>query len=147
MRALAQRTDTVRAAILEAFSLGASFRVAAATGGWSPAGLAKWVEDDETLAQEIELAQADFVLENLRGLREAAPKSWQARAWLLERARPDEYGRTIQQHQVDVKAQVQQQIEVVFVDNWRGNIREQGQLMVESEARPDGDAASEEQAL
>jgi len=47
--------------------------------------------------KEIHKARARGKMTNLKTIKDAAPKQWQAAAWLLERCFPEEYGRQIRE--------------------------------------------------
>ncbi len=97
--------DPARAAILEAIEMGCPFVVAAEAAGVSYETFNGWrkqgrkdvdAKQPSVFAEfyrEVKKAEARFVRENMRGLRAAAedPRYWTARAWQLERRRPEEF--------------------------------------------------------
>jgi len=89
-------TDSSREKILHALELGASFQSAAAAGGISYSTLAFWRSEDSTFAEACEAARGLMELRNLQRIDAAAEESWQAAGWLLERRRPEDYGRKFQ---------------------------------------------------
>lgn len=56
--------------------------------------------------QAVKKAEAEAVEKHVAIVRNAAPRSWQAAAWWLERRYPDDWGRK-QAIRADVRAQVQ----------------------------------------
>ena len=54
-------------------------------------------------AEALEKAQGGFIDANLRIIRKAAKKTWQAAAWLLERTRPQEFSRSVVRVEGEIK--------------------------------------------
>lgn len=65
--------------------------------GVMPKNLPRWKEAHEGFAEALETARAEFMAEQLQAIMAATMKdgepNWRARAWLLERTFPAEYGR------------------------------------------------------
>lgn len=55
--------------------------------------LHEWIKTRGDWADAAETGRAAFVAEHLQGITEAAKKTWQARAWLLERCQPEYFSR------------------------------------------------------
>src|SRR4051794_12686949 len=86
--------DAKRAALLDALAHGLPRRAAAAHAGVGTGTLYRWLDDDEGFREACETAEARFIHENVTAIADIAAKSrsWRARAWLLERVRPDLFG-------------------------------------------------------
>lgn len=95
------KLDDLRAKrILDAIAEGASRTAAAAKGGIHKATLMEWLargRDGEPgyaeFLDRVKAAEADIELKMVRVIHAAAPTSWQAAAWFLERTRPADYAK------------------------------------------------------
>lgn len=94
-------TPEARAAIIEAIAEGNTRAVAAACAGVDVSTFYRWMaEGEEALTgqrreffEAVKKAEADAIAAMVAIIRKAAPTSWQAAAWWLERKYPDEWGR------------------------------------------------------
>lgn len=98
-------TEDVEKRLCEAIALGCSKTMASRLAGVDPSTLWRWTEQGEAdLAQEkdsaycklrngLKKAEAAFQAYALTVIHDAAPKNWQAAAWLLERKHPEEWAR------------------------------------------------------
>jgi transposase len=89
-------TPLARDRILGALRLGASYQAAAAAGGICQTTFNLWRNEDPTFAAQVEEARGIMELRYLQRIDAAAAANWQAGAWVLERRRPEEYGRKFQ---------------------------------------------------
>jgi transposase len=89
-------TPLARDRILGALRLGASYQAAAAAGGIGQSTFNLWRNEEPAFAAECEEARGIMEIRNLKRIDDAASKNWQASAWILERRRPEEYGRRFQ---------------------------------------------------
>jgi hypothetical protein len=82
-------------AILAALRLGNTRRAAAACADVGKSAFYEWLEEDRTLADAVEKAEAEAEAFYLRAVQKAAtdPKTWTAAAWWLERRKYADYGR------------------------------------------------------
>lgn len=90
-----------RTAILDAVRNGATFKVASLAAGvgystfreWRQRGREDGRAKKETvysaLLADVKKASAEFITRNVKAISDHGDRSWQARAWLLERRRPD----------------------------------------------------------
>lgn len=94
-------TPAVAAAVLEGLANGASAREAAAAAGVAHRTFYYWqtaadADPDSIYAEFRDMvaqARAQAELANVAIVRRAADTTWQAAAWLLERAYPERWGR------------------------------------------------------
>jgi transposase len=98
-------TEAVEKRLCEAIALGCSKTIAARLAGIDRATLWRWTEQGEAdldqekdsvycnLCNGLKKAEAAFQAYALTVIHDAAPQNWQAAAWLLERKRPEEWGR------------------------------------------------------
>ena len=98
-----QLKDPARAGILTAIQNGAPFCDAARAVGISYDTFRSWraqgrkdraagkLSAFSSFLADVEKAHAAFVTEGVEQIKAHAAKSWQARAWLLERRRPKEF--------------------------------------------------------
>lgn len=122
--------------ITDALSLGATRKLACEAAGLHVATFSEWMTENPAFAEVVTKAEGSAGLRALANIQAAArgnersPAQWTASAWLLERTRPDEYGR----RQVEVigqgggPVQVQAQIVVVparavSVQDWTATVR------------------------
>ena len=78
-------TPQVRATILKAVGLGASYTAAAGAAGISLDTLTAWRKKDSALSADIARAEGEMQMRNLACIQLAAPKQWSAAAWLLSK--------------------------------------------------------------
>jgi transposase-like protein len=94
----------VHASIVENLRAGAYIETAAAAAGVSASTVHAWLRRAEDhpddcgspfleFLEAVEKARAEAELDAIRTIREAAPRSWQAAAWYLERSYPKRWGR------------------------------------------------------
>jgi transposase len=79
-------------AVLNALRVGNTRRAAAAAAEVSKDTFYRWL-DDATFCDAVEKAEADAELRFVGVIAKAAPASWQAAAWWLERRHHEDYGR------------------------------------------------------
>ena len=96
-----QLKDPARQAILDAIQNGAPYTEACAAVGISTATMRGWKRQGEldtragkssafaAFFADVQKARGLFVAEGVAAIKEASRQSWQARAWLLERRRPE----------------------------------------------------------
>lgn len=89
--------------LTQAIELGATYELAASYAGISYTTFNDWNQHKPQFAQAIKEAEGRAAVKWLAKIEAAAAKSWQAAAWKLERRYPDKYGRTIQDHNVNVR--------------------------------------------
>ena len=77
--------------ILDSIRSGATQRDASALAGISEDTLSRWKREDTDFAEQMRQKEIEFKMENVKIVRKAAEKTWQAAAWLLERKYPNEY--------------------------------------------------------
>jgi hypothetical protein len=77
--------------IMETIRSGATQRDASALAGISEDTLSRWKREDGDFAEQMRQKEIEFKMENVKIIRKAAEKSWQAAAWFLERKYPNEY--------------------------------------------------------
>lgn len=94
-------TATTQQKILDAIMNGATREAAAAAAGVGRSTYQAWLQKGHASASgkyrdfvdEVEKAEEAFIAECTKIIYAAAPKTWQAAAWLLERKWPDQFGR------------------------------------------------------
>ena len=87
-------TPEVEAKILAGIrDAGMSLRTACAYAGISDDTLARRRKSDAEFAARVEHAREMFKAKMVTLISAAAPKNWNAAAWLLERKHPEEFGR------------------------------------------------------
>jgi hypothetical protein len=85
-------TDPRVQALLTALRVGNTRRAAAAHAGIDHATFYRWLERNATFRDAVEKAEADAEVRFLAIIAQAAPNSWHAASWWLERRRHDDYG-------------------------------------------------------
>lgn len=103
-------TPEAQKKIVQAISVGATYKLAAQYGGVSYKTFNDWMQKGEAAktGQYREFCNAVKEAEGTAGVKwlavidQAAAKSWQAAAWKLERRYPEDYGRT----RVDMNVQI-----------------------------------------
>lgn len=97
--------------ILKSIRLGSPLNLACKGAGVDYSTMRYWVTEGLQLgeggkfefAEALEKAQGGFIDANLRIIRAAAKKTWQAAAWLLERTRPQEFSRSVVRVEGEIK--------------------------------------------
>lgn len=101
-------TEAVHNTIVLALASGCYRATAAEHAGIHVATFYRWLETGEAdiehgvqsphreLCEAIKKAEADAEVQAVALIRKAAPKQWQAAAWLLERKKPDQWGRRVE---------------------------------------------------
>ena len=90
--------------ITDAIKLGATYKLASAYGGITFQTFNTWRETKPAFAQALQDAEGEAAVKWLAKIEAAASDgNWQAAAWKLERRYPQDYGRTIQDHNVTVR--------------------------------------------
>jgi hypothetical protein len=84
--------DVKRAEICALLAAGCSQQVAARYVGVTPAAIRNAARRHRAFHQQLLKAMQTSELDALQTIRAAAPKSWRAAAWLLERTKPQQYG-------------------------------------------------------
>lgn len=84
--------DVKRAEICALLAAGCSQQVAARYVGVTPAAIRNAATRNRAFHQQMLKAMQTSELDALQTIRAAAPKSWRAAAWLLERTKPQQYG-------------------------------------------------------
>ncbi|MBI2826374.1 MAG: hypothetical protein HYX69_16985 [Planctomycetia bacterium] len=91
-----------RAGILDEFkqreicaivAVGGSRRTAAKYVGCDPSTIRGTASRNEQFAQMLKRAESDLEIIHLSNIQQAAKKSWQASAWVLERVYPERFGK------------------------------------------------------
>jgi predicted Zn-dependent protease len=78
--------EKAKAQILECLRLATTRKVAYEYAGVDHATFYRWMNEDETFANDMRLAEASWQVQNLELIIQAAKRgSWQAAAWLQER--------------------------------------------------------------
>lgn len=86
--------------ICTAIRLGATYELAAAYAGITYETFRTWMNDNPAFSAAIHLAEGKGALTWLGRIEKASQDGiWQAAAWKLERRYPQDYGRTVQEHQ------------------------------------------------
>lgn len=87
--------------IVRAVELGATYRLAAAYGGITYETFRVWRETKPAFSAAVRDAEGRGAVTLLIRIRqEADGGDWRAATWILERRHPDDYGKTVQQHNV-----------------------------------------------
>lgn len=90
-----KRTPEAVSRILKALKLGVSLEQAATYGGISYDTLNEWRKAFPDFSEACKKARAQMEVDSLRVISAAGRRSWQAKAWMLERLFPDKYGRRV----------------------------------------------------
>jgi hypothetical protein len=72
--------------ILEACGNGFTIEKAGALVGVNPSTIRTWIQRKPSFGQKVETARKNYEMSLLKSIYDAGEKSWQARAWILERA-------------------------------------------------------------
>lgn len=89
------RPDIV-AKITDALAIHATHRLAGDYAGIDESTFSAWLLKYPEFRQAVREAEGRAGIKCLATIHKAAPESWQAAAWLMERRYPDQYGRTVQ---------------------------------------------------
>jgi len=100
-------------AVLNALRVGNTRRASAAAAEVSKDTFYRWLDGDATFRDAVEKAEADAELRFIGVIAKAAPVSWQAAAWWLERRHSEDYGR---HERVDLMMGVRRAIEELTDD-------------------------------
>jgi len=71
--------------ILEACGNGFTIEKAGALVGVNPSTIRTWIQRKPSFGQKVETARKNYEMSLLKSVYDAGEKSWQARAWILER--------------------------------------------------------------
>ncbi len=93
MAAQSKYTPERAEGIVECLKIGNTRRAAALSNGVSEDTLARWLVRYAAFADAVKRAEAEAEAEMVKLVRAAAPDSWQAAAWYLERKQPRDWGR------------------------------------------------------
>ncbi|HXI16471.1 MAG TPA: hypothetical protein VNM48_08870 [Chloroflexota bacterium] len=100
MAAKSKLTPEAQTRICEAITMGAIYEHAAAYGGITYETFRVWREKNPAFSLAVKDAEGRAVVGWLAKIEQAATDgAWQAAAWKLERRYPQDYGRTVQEHQ------------------------------------------------
>lgn len=103
-------------AICKAITLGATVKVAASTAGIDQKTLYNWRQKGKSstsgmfydLVKRMEVAENQFITNNLENLARHSNLSWQASAWLLERRHPELFAKITERRELEeLKKEVQ----------------------------------------
>ena len=109
--------DVKRAEICALLAAGCSQQVAARYVGVTPAAIRNAAARNRAFHQQMLKAMQTSELDALQTIRAAAPKSWRAAAWLLERTKPQQYGyRNVKQLTADFWARFFEEV-MTFVEH------------------------------
>lgn len=100
---MARRTkytpETVKK-ITDAIKIGATYSLAAGYAGIAESTLYDWLAKRPEFSEAVKAAEGMGAVGWLAKIEKAASDgTWQAAAWKLERRYPQDYGRTVQEHQ------------------------------------------------
>lgn len=101
-------TPELQANFMQAISVGATHRIACEYAGITGDTLYRWLRLGEagrqpysSFSEQVKLASGRAAIGWLAKIEKAASDGvWQAAAWKLERRYPQEYGRTVEAHEV-----------------------------------------------
>ena len=82
-----------KAAVLEALRQGNNRRAACEAVGIGHTTFYRWLEEDGTLRDAVEKAEAEAEQYFVGRVKAATAEQWTAAAWWLERKRPDDWGK------------------------------------------------------
>jgi len=85
--------------VIQAIQMGASYKLAAAFASISEDTLSRWRARSADFADTLARAEGSAAVKWLAIIDHAADADWRAAAWKLERRYPQDYGRTVQEHQ------------------------------------------------
>lgn len=97
-------TDELVAKLCQAIELGATYELACNYAGITFETFRQWREKKPEFAARVHEAEGKATVKWLAKIEQAATDgAWQAAAWKLERRYPQQYGRTVQDHNVNVR--------------------------------------------
>ncbi len=100
MAAPAKYTEETIGRLEQALAMGAKFHLACKYAGITEETLSQWRKRKPGFTERLQKAQGSAAVKWLAVIEKAAQSgTWQAAAWKLERLYPQDYGRTIQEHQ------------------------------------------------
>ena len=108
-------------AIVDALSIGATHKLACETVGIGMSTFCEWLAEKPEFADAVNKADGLAGLRALRNIQRAAlgtkdiPGQWTASAWILERTRPNEYGRRAVEVTGPNGGPIQHQAQIVVV--------------------------------
>ena len=109
-----KQTDGRIDALMNALRAGNTRSAASTFAGINRATFYRWMEDDATLRDSVEKAEADAEVRYASQVARAATDgTWQAAAWWLERRRHADYGR---RDRVDMTMDVRREAERIAAD-------------------------------
>mgnify|MGYP003337860213 CR=1 FL=1 len=76
----------IEAKIIEACGSGFTIEKAGGLVGVNPSTIRTWIQRKPSFGDKVETARKTYELSLLKSIHDAGEKSWQARAWILERA-------------------------------------------------------------
>ncbi len=86
--------------ITDALKLGATYKLACGYAGIHFDTFNEWVKAKPEFSEQVSLAEGTGAITWLAKIEKAATDgTWQAAAWKLERRYPQDYGRTVTEHQ------------------------------------------------
>jgi transposase-like protein len=105
----AELTEQKIKAVCKAITLGATVKIAASTAGIDQKTLYNWRQKGKAaktglfhdLVKRMEIAENQFITNNLDNLARHSNLSWQASAWLLERRRPELFAKITDRRELD----------------------------------------------
>lgn len=109
-----QVTDVRVAAILDALRFGCTRRAASGAAGISHATFYRMLDEDATLRDEVEKAEAEAERTYTSVVAQASGASWQAAAWWLERRKHEDYAR---REKVDMTVDLRREAERIAADS------------------------------
>ncbi len=144
-------TPAVRDRILELVRDGNFKTTAARAVGIPHSTLGTWLqkaregaEPYASFARDLEVARAESEANALATIKSAAPKSWQAAAWFLERAFPDRWRMREQAHAKDANHGPMSQVVVYLPAKHGPSADEHAQLVADAQASyPDAPVVSD----
>ena len=100
-------TPDVEKRITDAIRVGSTYTLAAQYGGVSYDAFNDWMNRGQQARSgkfyqfyhNVKKAEADGAMKWLAVIDKASAEQWQAAAWKLERRYPQDYGRTVHEHQ------------------------------------------------
>lgn len=93
--------------IVQAIEMGATYELAAGYAGIAYDTFNEWRKSKAEFSEAVKSAEGRAAVKWLAQIEQASREgTWQAAAWKLERRHPQEYGRTITEHQGNEDAPV-----------------------------------------
>jgi hypothetical protein len=114
-------SEEVEKAICDAIEAGSTYAAAAEAAGIAVSTFNDWLKDERPrfvqFSEAVRRANARFMTEGLRRIKEAGRKDWRAIAWSLERRLPEYFG---QQSKVEVNHNGNLEIGIKQIDYRNG---------------------------